>query len=110
MISELYDALKEAGASEASARKAAETMAGYGSGFARIDVALATMATKADIANMATKADIANMATKADIANMATKGDVAEAKFDVLRWLFGAIGFQTIIILGAVVALARLAH
>ena len=39
---------------------------------------------------------------------MATKSDVAEAKFDVLKWLFGAIGFQTAIILGAVVALARL--
>jgi len=92
MITELYDALKEAGASEASARKAAETMADYGNRFARID------------------ATLANMATKADIANMATKSDVAEAKFDVIKWLFGAIGFQTIIILGAVVALARLAH
>jgi len=38
---------------------------------------------------------------------MATKRGGAEAKFDVLKWLFGAIGFQTAIILGPVVALGR---
>lgn len=38
MITELYDALKDAGASEASARKAAETMAAYESRFAKIDI------------------------------------------------------------------------
>lgn len=37
MITELYDALKEAGASDAAARKAAETMAAYENRFAKID-------------------------------------------------------------------------
>ena len=37
MISEVYDALKEAGASEEKARKAAEAIAGYESRFARIE-------------------------------------------------------------------------
>jgi hypothetical protein len=41
MITELYDALKEAGASEASARKAAETMTNYENRFARVDANLA---------------------------------------------------------------------
>lgn len=40
MITELYDALKEAGASDASARKAAETMAAYENRFAKIDADL----------------------------------------------------------------------
>lgn len=40
MITELYDALKDAGASDASARKAAETMAEYDNRFARIDTEL----------------------------------------------------------------------
>ena len=31
----------------------------------------------------------------------------AEAKFDVLKWLFGAIGFQTALVLCVVVALGR---
>jgi hypothetical protein len=37
MISEVYDALKEAGASEEKARKAAEAIAGYENRFAKID-------------------------------------------------------------------------
>lgn len=37
MISEVYDALKEAGASEEKARKAAEAVASYKNRFARID-------------------------------------------------------------------------
>ncbi|MGH7963232.1 MAG: integrase [Candidatus Binatia bacterium] len=37
MISEVYDALKEAGASEDKARKAAEAIAGYEDRFRRIE-------------------------------------------------------------------------
>ena len=37
MISEVYDAFKEAGASEEKARKAAEAIAGYENRFAKID-------------------------------------------------------------------------
>jgi hypothetical protein len=37
MISEVYDALKEAGASEEKARKAAEAIASYENRFARIE-------------------------------------------------------------------------
>jgi hypothetical protein len=40
MITELYDALKEAGASDATARKAAETMAADENRFAKIDADL----------------------------------------------------------------------
>ncbi|ARN80403.1 integrase [Methylocystis bryophila] len=43
MITELYDALKEAGASDASARKAAETMAAYESRFSKIDTDLTVL-------------------------------------------------------------------
>ena len=37
MITELYDALKDAGADETKARKAAETVAAYENRFARIE-------------------------------------------------------------------------
>lgn len=50
------------------------------------------------------------LASKDDLAILATKTDLAETKADILKWLFGMIGFQTILILGAVVALARIAH
>ena len=43
MISEVYDAFKEAGASEEKARKAAEAIAGYENRFAKIDERFATM-------------------------------------------------------------------
>jgi hypothetical protein len=86
MITELYDALKEAGASEASARKAAETMANYENRFARIDAAPANIATKTDISDI--------------------RSEIADAKAEILKWMFG----QTIIILGAVIALAKFAH
>jgi hypothetical protein len=38
-----------------------------------------------------------------------TTADLSEAKAEILRWI-GAIGFRTIIILGAVAALIRLLH
>ncbi len=38
MISEVYDALREAGASEDKSRKAAEAVAAYNSRFASIDL------------------------------------------------------------------------
>jgi hypothetical protein len=40
MISEVYDALKEAGASEEKARKAAEALANYENRFAKLDADL----------------------------------------------------------------------
>jgi hypothetical protein len=83
MITELCDASKEAGASEGSARKAAETMANQESRFARFE---------------------------ATLANTATKTDLAETKAEIIKWMFGTIGFQTIVILGAVIALMRLGN
>ena len=43
MISEVYDAFKEAGVSEEKARKAAEAIAGYENRFAKIDERFAIM-------------------------------------------------------------------
>jgi hypothetical protein len=36
------------------------------------------------------------------------EGKIAEAKADVIKWMFGTIGFQTIVILGGLIALPRL--
>jgi hypothetical protein len=35
---------------------------------------------------------------------------IESAKSEIIKWIFGAIGFQTLFILGAVIALARIAH
>ena len=94
------------------------------------DIAKLQAATKEDIAKLqaATTMDIARVhediarlqaATKEDIAKLqaATKTDLRElelkiesVKSEIVRWMFGTIGFQTIVVVGAVVALARLAH
>jgi hypothetical protein len=41
-------------------------------------------------------------------ATMATKVELAEAKGGMLKWMFGAVGVQTLAILGGVAALFRL--
>jgi len=43
------------------------------------------------------------LATKTDVSNLATKADVAEVKAEILKWMFG----QTLLILGAVIALSH---
>ncbi|MGB8839566.1 MAG: hypothetical protein WCC64_00710 [Aliidongia sp.] len=49
-------------------------------------------------------------AMKGDLVSLASKADVSDAKTDIIKWMFGTIGFQTVIIIGAVVALARLSY
>ena len=61
------------------------------------------LATKADLAELATKAEL--LATRADL-----KTEIAEPKTEIIKSMFGTIGFQTVIVLGAVVALARVVH
>ncbi len=39
---------------------------------------------------------------------LATRADLAEAKADILKWMSGAIAFQTLAILGGVAMLLRL--
>jgi hypothetical protein len=41
-------------------------------------------------------------------AVMATRAELAEAKGEILKWMFGAVGLQTLAILGGVAALFRL--
>ncbi|MDP4005323.1 hypothetical protein [Methylobacterium sp. NEAU K] len=63
-----------------------------------------------EILKVQTRADIEalRLTTKADIE--AVKGAIASAKVETVRWLVGAIGFQTLAVLGAVVALTRTLH
>ena len=67
--------------------------------------ALAEALGEATHEDLATKADLAKIA--AELAHCATKADLAEVKADLLKWVIGAIGFQTVVILGA---LASLGH
>lgn len=78
----------------------------------RSDIEALKIQTRADIEalRLTTQADIdgLRLETKADIE--AVKGAIASAKVETVRWLVGAIGFQTLAVLGAVVALTRTIH
>jgi flagellar motility protein MotE (MotC chaperone) len=51
-----------------------------------------------------------DLATKADVARLEAEIVAVEARLkdDMHRWIVGAIGFQTIAVLGTLVALARI--
>ena len=65
------------------------------------------LAEKPDVdeARLATTADIAGI--RGDLTKLATKAELSELKADILKWVFGAIGFQTVVILGAIVSLIK---
>jgi predicted TIM-barrel enzyme len=71
------------------------------------------LATKADLEafRIAAKADLEalRIATKADLEalRIGTKADMAEQKAEILKWIMGTIGIQTVVIIGAVLALVR---
>ncbi|HEX4767701.1 MAG TPA: coiled-coil domain-containing protein [Lichenihabitans sp.] len=82
-------------------------------------------ATKADLDSLraATKTDLESLraATKTDLDSLraTTKADLRETelrlearieavKSDIIKWVFGAIGFQTVVIVGAAITIARL--
>lgn len=46
-----------------------------------------------------------DVVTKADL-----RAELAETRAEIVRWVAGLIGFQTLAIIGAVVALARTLH
>ena len=75
------------------------------------------LATKADLAGVRTeiaelktelKSEIAELRT--EIAGLRTelKSEIAEMRTDLLKWIIGAIGFQTVVILGALISLIKI--
>ncbi len=48
------------------------------------------------------------LTTKPEVETV--KGAIAAAQVETVRWLVGAIGFRTLAVLGAVVALTRTIH
>jgi len=76
----------------------------------KADIAELRSELKTDIAELRSelKTDIAELkgeiaAVKADLET-----DIADIKADILKWMVGAIGFQTVATLGTVVALVKI--
>jgi hypothetical protein len=55
--------------------------------------------------SLVARTDIATLATKADVEGVRT--EIQAVKADLLKWVIGAIGFQTLVILGALVSLVK---
>ncbi|WP_342108041.1 hypothetical protein [Methylobacterium sp. SI9] len=135
MTAVAFDTLKFARALRDKAKLSPEQAEGLAD--ALVDVLDSNLATKADIRDVQadiqivrsqvealkvqTRADIEalRLTTKADIDSLrletkagieSVKGAIAAAKVETVRWLVGAIGFQTLAVLGAVVALTRTIH
>jgi predicted nucleic acid-binding Zn-ribbon protein len=86
------------------------------------------LATKADLAELRTeiaevrteiaelraelKTEIAELRTelKAEIAGLRTelKAEIAAVRTELLKWIIGAIGFQTVVILGALISIIKI--
>ena len=78
MNAELYDALKEAGASEEKARVAACSVG--------------------DVNQLATKGDIASLRSE-------MKAGMESVKSDILKWMFGSMIAQTAIVTSIIIKL-----
>jgi hypothetical protein len=51
--------------------------------------------------------DVLRLEAKIEATKAGLEAKIEATKAEIIKWMFGTIGFQTIIILGAVVALAR---
>jgi len=65
-----------------------------------------------DLSHLATRADLSELrhSTKGDIdaLRQSTRTGIAELKADLLKWMVGAIGLQTVGAIGALIALPRM--
>lgn len=68
--------------------------------------------TKSDLAVV--RADLAvvktDLETKIEKAELRLEAKIEATKAEIIKRLFGTIGFQTLVILGAVLALAEITH
>jgi len=88
--------LEAAGVPHAQAKATAEAFA---------EATSQELVTKADL-----KSEIAAARAELRETELRIEAKIEATKTDIVKWLFGTIGFQTLVILGAVLALARFTH
>ncbi|MCJ2073280.1 CCDC90 family protein [Methylobacterium sp. J-030] len=78
----------------------------------RTDVEALRLSTKTDIAMVRTDIEALRLSTKADLreAELRLEAKIEATKGEIIKWVVGSIGFQALVIVGAVVALARGLH
>ena len=82
----------------------------------RTDIEALRLSTKTDIEalRLSTKTDneALRLSTKADLreAELRLEARIEATKTEIIKWMIGSIGFQALVIVGAVVALTRGLH
>jgi predicted nucleic acid-binding Zn-ribbon protein len=76
----------------------------------RTEIAELKTELKTEIAELRTEIDGVRTELKTEIAELRTelKAEIAEMRTDLLKWIIGAIGFQTVVILGALISLIKI--
>ncbi|MFL9827746.1 DUF1640 domain-containing protein [Rhodoplanes sp. SY1] len=109
-----FDSLKFARALREKAKMSAEQAEGFADAVS--EAIQSDLASKADVT--AVRRDLADVETRLDGRIKETEQRIKEtelrleakieaSKAEILKWMFGTIGFQTLISLGAVLALSR---
>jgi len=101
-----FDTLKLATALRDKAKLTQEQAKGFATAMA--DAMQDGLATKADLATV--RSDLAAVASDLAATEARLLREIEATKSDILKWVFGAIGFQTVIVVGAIIGLVRFAH
>jgi hypothetical protein len=103
-----FDTLKLARALREKAKFTPEQAEGAADAIA--EAAQSHLATRTVVAGAEQRLDGRIEAVRADLreTELRLEGEIAEARADIIKWMSGTIGFQTIVILGGLVALLRL--
>lgn len=107
MTAVAFDTLKFARALREKAKLSPEQAEGLAD--AMVEVLDGNLATKADIREVRGDIEALKLQTRADIdaLKLTTKADTEALRSEMIKWMFGTVGLQTIVILGAVITLAR---
>jgi hypothetical protein len=100
-----FDTLKQADRLEAAGMPPAQAR---GTAAALAESMTGALATAADIASFRAEIRESELRLRSEIGGVRT--EISDLRAEILKWVIGAIGFQTVIIIGAVAGLIRLLH
>ncbi|MGH1587808.1 hypothetical protein ACRBEV_04960 [Methylobacterium phyllosphaerae] len=106
MTAVAFDTLKFARALRDKAKLSPEQAEGFAD--ALVDVLDGNLAAKGDIRDVRT--GLQGVRSDVEALRIQTRGDIEALKAEMIKWMFGTVGLQTIVILGAVITLVRSLH
>ena len=104
-----FDTLKLADRLEAAGMPAAQAR---GTAAALAETMTGAVATAADVAAVRAEVRESEVRLRGEIRESESRLhiEIADLRSEILKWVIGAIGFQTVIIIGAVAGLIRMLH